>query len=235
MCTKVPNLSKIKAKHMRPGGTLLPLVIPKWKWECITYDFVSSLTKIRNHCDPIYVIVDRLTKSVHFIPIRMDFTMEKLARLYISKIVRYQGVLREIVTDCDSRFTSKFWGVSQEALGTQLFFITTFNPQPDGQSEHTIQTFEGLLQAWMLDFDDSWEEYLHLVEFSYNDSYEASIGVALSEELFGRPSRSPSSWLVCCKPMLVGLDMVWQFQKIMDEISWMNEKWLKINKSLILI
>lgn len=73
--------------------------------------------------------------------------MEKLARLYISKIVRYQGVLREIVTDCDSRFTSKFWGVSQEALGTQLFFITTFNPQPDGQSEHTIQTFEGLLQA----------------------------------------------------------------------------------------
>ena len=123
---------------MRPGATLQPLAIPEWRWECIAYDFVSGLPKTRNHHDAIWVIVDRLTKAAHFIPIRMDFTLEKLARLNILEIVRYHGVPREIVSDRDSRFTSKFWGAVQKALGTHLSFCTAFHSQTEGQSERTI-------------------------------------------------------------------------------------------------
>ena len=81
---KCLTCQQVKAEHMRPGGTLQPLAIPEWKWECIAYDFVSGLSKTRNQHDAIWVVVDRLTKVAHFIPIRMDFTLEKLARLYIS-------------------------------------------------------------------------------------------------------------------------------------------------------
>ena len=122
------------------------------------------------------------------------------------------------MSDCDSRFTSKFWGAFQEALGTQLSFSTAFHPQTDGQSERTIQTLEDLLRACMLDFGGSWEEHLPLVEFSYNNSYQASIGMAPFEALYGRPCRSPSCWIEGREPMLVRPDIVRQSQEVVEQI-----------------
>ena len=97
-----------------------PLFVPEWKWDGISMDFVSGLPRTAKNCDSIWVIVDRLTKSAHFIPIRMDYPMERLAELYVEKIVSLHGIPSSIVSDRDPRFTSKFWTGLQEALGTKL-------------------------------------------------------------------------------------------------------------------
>ncbi|XP_052483125.1 uncharacterized protein LOC128036232 [Gossypium raimondii] len=129
----------VKAEHQVPSRLLQPITIPERKWERITMDFVSGLPLSPKKKDVIWVIVDRLTKSSHFIPVRMDYSLDKLAELYISEIVRLHGVPISIISDRDSRFTSRFWDKLQEALGTQLHFSTAFYPQTDSQSERVIQ------------------------------------------------------------------------------------------------
>ena len=117
------------------------------------------------------MIVDRLTKLVHFLAVRMSFTLEEFCGLYIREIVRLHGVPVSIVLDRDPRFTTHFRESFQRAMGTQLMMSTAFHPQTDGQSEMTIQTLEDMLRACVLDFKGSWEEHLSLVEFAYNNGY----------------------------------------------------------------
>lgn len=142
----------------------------------------------------IWMIVDRLTKSAHFLPYNVTQSLEELAKLYITEIVRLHGIHISIISDRDARLTSRFWKILQTEFGSQLRFSTTFHPQTDGQSERTIQTLEDMLRACVLDFQGSWEDHLPLVEFSYNNSYHSSIGIAPYEALYGRPYRSPICW-----------------------------------------
>ena len=135
-------------------------------------DFVSGLPMSPWKKDSIWVIVDRLTKSAHFLPVRTDYSMEKLAKLYLNEIIRLPRVPTSIISDRDPRFTSRFWEKFQEALGSRLNFSTTFHPQTDGQSERVIQILEDMLRSCIIDFDGSWEKYLPLVEFAYNNSYQ---------------------------------------------------------------
>ncbi|GJV63023.1 putative nucleotidyltransferase, ribonuclease H [Tanacetum coccineum] len=159
----------------------------------ITMDFITKLPKTSNGHDTIWVIVDRLTKSAHFIPTRETDSMETLTRLYIKEIVSRHGVPISIISDRDSHFTSRFWQSLQSALGTQLDMSTAYHPETDGQSERTIQTLEDMLRACVIDFGKGWEKHLPLVEFSYNNSYHASIKAAPFEALYGRKCRSPVS------------------------------------------
>ncbi|KAK5839668.1 hypothetical protein PVK06_008494 [Gossypium arboreum] len=129
---------QVKAEHQVPTGLLQPIMIPEWKWDRVTMDFVSGLPVSASKKDAIWVVVDRLTKSAHFIPVRTDFSLDKLAELYVSQIVRLHGVPISIVSDRDPRFTSRFWKKLQEALGTKLHFSTAFHPQTDGQSKRII-------------------------------------------------------------------------------------------------
>ncbi|GJX91276.1 putative reverse transcriptase domain-containing protein [Tanacetum coccineum] len=138
-------------------------------------DFVTKLPKTATGQDMIWVIIDRLTKSAHFLPMREDDSLEKLMRQYLKEVVSRHGVPVLIISDRDGRFTSHFWRSLQKALGTQLDTSTTYHPQTDGQSERTIQTLEDMLHACVLDFGKSWDKHLPLVEFSYNNSYHASI------------------------------------------------------------
>ena len=117
------------------------------------------------------MIVDRLTKLAHFLPIRVTDSIDTLSWLYIQEVVRLHGMPVSIVSDRDSRFTSRFWQSLQAALDTQLLFSTSFHPQTDGQSERTIQILEDMLRACVLDWQGSWEDHLALVEFTYNNSY----------------------------------------------------------------
>ena len=117
--------------------------------------------------------------------------MDKLAKLYISEIVKLHGIPVSIVSDRDPRFTFCFWPKFQKALGTTLHFSTTFHPQTDGQSERTIQTLKDILQACVLEFKDSWVKHLSLAEFAYNNSYQASIGMVPYEALYGWKCRTP--------------------------------------------
>ncbi|GJV80230.1 putative reverse transcriptase domain-containing protein [Tanacetum coccineum] len=143
---------KVKAEHQRPSGLLQQPEIPEWKWEGIAIDFVTKLPRTSSGHDTIWVIVDRLTKSAHFLPMREDYKMERLARLYLNEIVARHGVPISIISDRDSRFTLRFWQSMQEALGTQLDMSTAYHPQTDvefsyNNSYHSIvrcASFEAL-------------------------------------------------------------------------------------------
>ena len=154
------------------------------------------------------MIVDRLTKSAHFLPVNVEDSLEKLAKLHVDEIVRLHGVPVYIVSDRDPRFTSRFWPSLQTALGTRLHFSTAFHPQTDGQSEMTIKTLEDMLRACMMEFKGSWDTHLELMEFAYNNSYEASIEMAPFEALYGRKCRSPSCWMEVCDRELEGPELI---------------------------
>ncbi|GJY01766.1 putative reverse transcriptase domain-containing protein [Tanacetum coccineum] len=127
--------------------------------------------------------------------------METLTRLYIKEIVSRHGLPISIISDSDSHFTSRFWQSLQSALGTQLDMSTTYHPETDGQSERTIQTLEDMLRACVIDFGKGWERHLPLVEFSYNNSYHASIKAAPFEALYGRKDRQRSYANIRRKPL----------------------------------
>ncbi|GJR22022.1 putative reverse transcriptase domain-containing protein [Tanacetum coccineum] len=131
--------------HQRPSGLLVQPAIPEWKWDNITMDFITKLPKSSQGFDTIWVIIDRLTKSAHFLPIRENDPLDKLARLYLNMIVARHGIPASIICDRDGRFTSNFWKSFQKALGTDISMSTAYHPETDGQSERTIQTLEDML------------------------------------------------------------------------------------------
>lgn len=185
---------QVRIEHQRPGGLVRSLPVPEWKWTDISMDFVTGLRRDVRGFDAIWVVVDRLTKSTHFIAIQETWPASRLAEEFIRQIVRLHGVPERIVSDRDGRFTSRFWHQVQEALGTRLHFSTAFHPQTDGQSERTIQTLEDMLRSCVLEWGDRWVRFLPLVEFSYNNSYHASIEMAPYEALYGRRCKSPVCW-----------------------------------------
>ena len=199
---------QVKAEHQKPAGKIQLLPIHVRKWEKITMDFVTGLPRTQRQHDAIWVIVDRLTKSAHFLPINVEDSLEKLVQLYVDEIVRLHGVPVSIMSDRDPRFTSRFWPSLQAALGTRLHFNTVFHPQTNGQSERTIQTLEDMLRACVMEFKGSWDTHLALMEFAYNNSYQASIEMALFEALYGRKFRTLVCWDEVGERRLVGPELV---------------------------
>ncbi|KAD6119070.1 hypothetical protein E3N88_10341 [Mikania micrantha] len=191
---KCLTCAQVKAEHQKPYGYVQPLEVLEWKWEHITMDFITKLPLTTKRHDAIWVIVDRLTKSAHFLPIRETYTSEKLSELFVKEIITRHGVPVSIVSDRDTRFVSRFWKQFHESMGTRLNISTAYHPQTDGQSERTIQTLEDMLRACIIDFGGSWDDHLPLVEFSYNNSYHASIGMPPYEALYGRRCRTPVCW-----------------------------------------
>ncbi|KAG8483077.1 hypothetical protein CXB51_022062 [Gossypium anomalum] len=143
---------QVKAEHEVASGLLQPIMVPELKWDRITMDFMTALPVTSKKKDAVWVVMDKLTKLAHFIPVHTDYSLEKLADLYIYEIVRLHGVPLSIVSNRDSRFTPRFWKKLQEALGTKLSFSTTFHPQTDGQSERVIQILEDMLRCCVLEF-----------------------------------------------------------------------------------
>ena len=126
-------------------------------------DFVISLPHSRCHHDSIWVVVDRLTKSAHFLPVHTSYTAEDYARLYIRELVRLHGVPLSIISNRGTHFTLQFWKAFQKGLGTQVLLSSAFHPQADGQAEQTIQTLEDMLKACARDFKGSWDDHLPLI------------------------------------------------------------------------
>ncbi|GJS41265.1 putative reverse transcriptase domain-containing protein [Tanacetum coccineum] len=178
--SKCLTCAKVKAEHQKPSGLLQQPEIPVWEWERITMDFVSGLPRTPSGYDTIWVIVDRLTKLAHFLPMKKTDSMEKLTRLYLKEI---------------------------EALGTNLDMSTAYHPQTDGHSERTIQTIEDMLRACVIDFGSSWDRHLPLVEFSYNNSYHVSIKAAPYEALYERKCRSTVCWSEVRDSQLTGPEL----------------------------
>ena len=205
---KCLTCQQVKIEHQRPSGLLQQLEIPVWKWENITMDFVTGLPKTFRKNDTIWVVVDRLTKSSHLLPISESYSVDKLAETFQKEIIRLHGTPVSIISDRDPRFTSRFWKGFQKAWGTSLNFSTAFHPQTDGQSERNIQTLEDMLRTCAIEWSGNWDDYLCLVEFAYNNSWHASIGMAPFEALYGRKCRAPTCWDEVGERIIEGPELV---------------------------
>ncbi|GJR66801.1 putative reverse transcriptase domain-containing protein [Tanacetum coccineum] len=183
-------------------------------------DFIMKLPRLKSRYDTIWVVVDRLTKSAHFLATHEDYSMEKLTRLYIDEIVARHGVPVSIILDRDGRFTSRFWQTLQKVLGTRLDISTAYHPQTDRQSERTIQTLKDMLRACVIDFGGSWDVHLPLAEFSYNNSYHSSIRCDPFEALYGRKCRLPILWVEIGENMLIGPKLM---QETTDKVVLIKE------------
>ncbi|WVZ90607.1 hypothetical protein U9M48_036892 [Paspalum notatum var. saurae] len=162
-----------------------PLKIPEWKWEEIGMDFIVDLPRTQSGFDYIWIVVDRLTKVAHFIPVKTTYSGAKLAELYMSRIVCLHGVPKKVVSDRGTQFTSHFWKRLHESMDTRLNFSSAYHPQTDGQTERTNQILEDMLRACAIQYDTSWDKSLLYAEFSYNNSYRAVSRCHLSI-LYGR-------------------------------------------------
>ncbi|GJR05912.1 putative reverse transcriptase domain-containing protein [Tanacetum coccineum] len=177
--SKCLTCAKVKAEHQRPSGLLVQPAIPEWKWDNITMNFITKLPKSSQGFDTIWVIVDLLTKFAHFLPIRDNNPLDKLARLYLNRIVARHGIPVFIICDRDGRFTSNFWRSFQKDLGTDLSISTVYHLETNGQSERTIQTLEDMLRACAAPY----------------------------EALYGRKCRSPMCWAEVREAQLTGPEM----------------------------
>jgi hypothetical protein len=136
---------RVKAEHQHPAGLLQPLQVPEWKWESVGMNFITGFPKSSRGNESIWVIVDRLTKVAHFIPVKTTYTSGQLADLYLSRIVSLHEVPKTIMSDRGTQFTSRFWKSLHQALGTKLAFSTSYHPQTDDQTERVNQILEDIL------------------------------------------------------------------------------------------
>nr|GEU95534.1 putative reverse transcriptase domain-containing protein [Tanacetum cinerariifolium] len=181
---------RVKAEHQNPSRLLVQPKIPQWKWDNITMDFVTKLPRTSSGYDTIWVIMDRLTKSAHFLPTREDDSMEKLTKIYLKEVVTRHGIPISIISDRDPRFALNFWRAFQKALGTRLDMSTAYHPETDGQSERTIQTLEDMLRACAAPF----------------------------EALYGRKCRSPVCWAKVRDAQLTGPEIIQETTKKIVQI-----------------
>jgi ribonuclease HI len=152
--------SRVKIEHQKHAGWLKPLEIPVWKWEDISMDFVVGLPRTPRENDSIWVIVDRLTKVAHFVPVKTQYQTERLAELYVEHILRLHRAPKSIVSDRGPQFVAKSWRSSHKLMGTTLSYSTTFHPQTDGQTERVNQVLEDMLRACALTYGTDWESSL---------------------------------------------------------------------------
>ncbi|WVZ49195.1 hypothetical protein U9M48_000572 [Paspalum notatum var. saurae] len=167
--------------------------LPAWKWEDIHMDFIVGLPRTQKGYDSIWVIIDRFTKSAHFIPVKTTYRAKQYAELYISRIVSLHGVPLTITSDRGSLFLSRFWEQLQTALGTNLIHSSAYHPQTSGQVERVNQILEDMLRACALTYSTKWDECLPLAEFAYNNSYQKSLYMAPFEALYSRRCRHHST------------------------------------------
>jgi transposase InsO family protein len=158
-------------------------------------DFIAGLRITQKVNDSIWVIMDRLTKSAHFLPVKITYRPPKYAYIYITEIVRLHGIPKTIVSDRGTQFTAHFWEQLQKGLGTKLVHSSAYHPQTLRQTERINQILEDMLRAYVLSSKGSWESWLPLAEFSYNNSYQSSIKMAPFEALYRRRCRTPLNWV----------------------------------------
>lgn len=173
-----------KYENTLPAGLLQPLPIPSRPWSHITMDFITGMPK-SDGFEVILVVVDRLTKYSHFIPLKHPYTAFTMANLFLDNVVKLHGVPLSIVSDRDAVFTSKFWKQLFKAVGTTLSYSSAYHPQTDGQSERVNQCLEQYLRCAAHATPKQWRKWLPMAEFWYNSSFHTSLGCTPFKALYG--------------------------------------------------
>ncbi|WVZ84401.1 hypothetical protein U9M48_031438 [Paspalum notatum var. saurae] len=215
---------KVKADHLKPAGMLQPLAVPAWKWEDIHMDFIVGLPRTQKGYDSIWVIIDRFTKSAHFIPVKNRYHAQNYTEIYVSRIVSLHGVPKTITSDRGSLFISRFWEQLHAALGTKLIRSSAYHPQTSGQVERVNQILEDMLRACALTYSTKWDECLPLAEFAYNNSYQKSLEMAPFEALYGRRCRTPLNWSELGERVTFGPDLVTQAEEQSRQQSYSDRR-----------
>jgi hypothetical protein len=186
---------KVKANYMKPRGLLQPLSISEWKWDDISMNFIVGLPMTAHKFDSIWVIVDRLSKSAHFMPVNTKYRVEKYAEIYIAHVLCLHGVPKTIIFDQGSQFIARFWEQLHVSLRTHLIHSSAYHPQMDGQTERVNQILEDMLRACVMEYQGSWDKNLSWAELSYNNSYQDSLKMAPFEVLYGQRCCTPLNWI----------------------------------------
>jgi hypothetical protein len=176
-------------------------------------NFITGLPTTPKENDSIWVIVDRLTKSTHFLRIKMTFRLPQYAKKYIAEIVRLHGIPKTIVSDRGSLFSAHFWEHLHKGLGTSLVHSIAYHPQTDGPTERVNAILEDMLRACVLSSRGSWESWVPLAEFAYNNNYQESIKMAPFEALYGRKCRTPLNWIKPRDRRFYGIDFINEARK----------------------
>jgi len=198
----------VKEECKHPDGTLQPIAVLEWKWEVISMDFIIEFSKTVKQHDSIMVIVDSLTKVAHFIPVKSTLSTSDVAQVFIRDVVRLHGVLKNIVSERDAKFTSKFWKELFAGLDIELAFSTTYHPQKYVHTERVNMILEDMLRIYVMHQQREWEEYLTLVEFTYNNDYQVSLSMIPFEALYGWSCNTPISWSDLVSRVLIRPEML---------------------------
>lgn len=185
-----------RSNHLRSAGLLTPLPIPERPWQDVSMDFITKLPPSGTQLfDAIFVVVDRLTKMAHFMPFHEASSASETASVFFKSIYRLHGLPRSIVSDRDSKFTSRFWQTLMKSIGTRLNMSTAYHPQTDGQTERTNRTLEDLLRSYTCNQQACWSDMLAFVEFAYNDSIHSSTGFTPFFACYGYNPLTPARLL----------------------------------------
>jgi transposase InsO family protein len=161
----------------------------------ISMNFTVGLPLTAVKFNSIWVIIDRLIKSIHFIHFHTSYNAQKYAEIYIAHVLWLHGVPKIIITDQGSQFVAHFWEQWHSSHGTHLIHSSSNHPQMDGQTERVNQILEDMLRACLMEHQGSWEKNLPWAEFSYNNSYQESLKMALFELLYERRCCTPLNWI----------------------------------------
>ncbi|GAU25040.1 hypothetical protein TSUD_155140 [Trifolium subterraneum] len=177
-----------------PGGLLQPFPIPEQIWEDISLDFIAGLPKSKQF-EAILVVVDRLSKYAHFIPLKHPYTARSIAEIFCKEIVRLHGIPLSIVSDRDPIFISNFWKEIFKLQGTKLKMSTAYHPESNGQTKVVNRCLETYLRCFIVDQPKTWVTWLHWAEFWYNTNHHASIGKTPFEVVYGRLPPQLTRWV----------------------------------------
>ncbi|MCO5614804.1 hypothetical protein L7F22_069088 [Adiantum nelumboides] len=210
----------LKLLFKKAPGLLQPLPIRDKPWESIAMDFIFDLPRTPTGNDGIWTIICRFSKQAHFVPVRKKIKSDHMVKLFMHNIFKYHGMPQSIVSDRDPRTTSLFWKALFENMGTTLKFSSSFHPQTDGQLEEANSTVLDLLKCYVSEHKATWEHYLPLVEYAYNNTVHTSTGKAPFEIVEGGKK---------VPPILQTKDKIFEADKYVQN---MDEAYRKIKLAL---
>lgn len=177
-----------KPEHIKTPGLLEPLAVPPHPWHTVTLDFIDGLPASKGYTC-IMVVVDKLTRYAHFVPLTHPFTALQVASAYMTNVYKYHGLPYALVSDRDKIFTSTLWRELFRLAGTELRMSSAYHPQTDGTTERVNQCLESYLRCFVHACPHRWFQWLHLAEFWYNTAYHSALGASPFETLYGHPPR----------------------------------------------
>jgi hypothetical protein len=178
-------------EHRHPAGLLQPLPILEWKWDTISMEFIIGLSKSTKQNDAIIIVVDKLSKVSHFIPVKSTCKEIDISNIFMKYIFKLHGMPKKIISERDKKITSNFWKYLFSRFETKFIFGTSYHPQTNEQTERVNQVLEDMLRMHVMHHPRKWEDYLPLVGFSYNNDYHEALNMRPLEVLYRRQCNNP--------------------------------------------